>query len=345
MGRQPRVVDDLDEAALVHRIQRGCHPRGRAHAAHVTIGIGDDAAVLDLSGDESLVVSADLAVEGVDFEFGSFPADAVGHRALAQNLSDLAAMGARPLGFTLSLGCHPGMPLARLDRLVDGMGRCARAFGCPLLGGDLSAAPSVLLAITVLGATPRGSALTRSGARPGEVIWVTGCLGGASMALAYLRTRRRVVAVSAGALVRSCARSMRGALQRYLLPEPRVVLGQRLRAVVSACIDVSDGLARDLDRLCRSSRVGAELDAGALPLAPGADLETALGSGEEFELLFTAPLRETGDVQRAAAEARVAAWPIGQIVRRRGVRVDGVAVDPLGFEHFGPNHTGSEKEV
>ncbi len=240
----------------------------------IALGIGDDAALLRVRAGEEVVVTTDALVESVHFDFAQETPRVAGRRAIAANLSDLAAMGARPLGFVVALAAPEATPVAHALGLARGMLDLAVRFGCPLVGGNLARAREISLAITVLGAVRRGRALLRSGARAGDRMFVTGTLGGA--ALARARGRVRVAA------------------------EPRVAAGRSLAGIrgVGACIDVSDGLAADLAHVCRASQVAVRIDPSRLPTPPGFAAACAragcdpralaLAGGEDYELLFTA---------------------------------------------------------
>jgi thiamine-monophosphate kinase len=275
----------------------------------VLLGPGDDAALLRPPPGEELVATVDAVVEGVHFDRRFTPAD-VGWKALAVNLSDLAAMGARPLWALVALGVPPGTPPARLAGVARGLGACARAFGIAVAGGNVTRAPALSLTVTVVGAAPRGRALRREGARPGDAVLVSGALGEAALGL------------EPGAAASLARRQRR--------PVPRLALGQALVGLASAAIDVSDGLVQDLGHLCRASGVGASLRLAELPLSPAYRRATAgradpwgpaLSGGEDYELCVTVPVRR---VARALAAARAVATPlcvIGTVTRARGVQV------------------------
>jgi thiamine-monophosphate kinase len=312
---------DAGEFAVIDRIERAVRRAGGAHTG-VVLGIGDDAAVLRLRAGEDLVVSTDAAVEDVHFRFASEAPRSIGRRALAAALSDLAAMGARPLGVVAALAAPPSLSLACVDGITRGLVDGARRWNAPLVGGNLARARQTALTLTVLGAVRRGRALTRDRARVGDRIFVTGRLGGTALAVAR---------AAAGAQLRAA-------------PEPRLAAGialARLRGV-GACIDVSDGLVADLGHLLRASGVGAEIDPARVPRPAGfaaacgrlgLDPERlALAGGEDYELLFT--LRR-GAPAAGVVERRLGlpVAEIGRILRGRGVRAPGTRT-LQGFRHF-----------
>ncbi len=309
---------DIGELGLIDRIQRAAAGVARPG---VVIGIGDDAAVLRARPGEDLVVTTDALVEDVHFRWAHEGPATIGRRALAASLSDLAAMGARPLGCVLALAAPVDLAAARLRGLIGGLLREAQRYGCPLVGGNVSRARETSLSVTALGGVARGRALTRSAARAGDVIWVTGALGGA--ALERLRAERG-----------------QGRVRR--VPEPRLAAGRalgRLRGA-GACIDLSDGLEADLERVLEASGAGAEIDARSVPRPRGfpaacarlgVDPERlALGGGEDYELLFTT--RTSLDPSALARRLGVRVTPVGRITRRRRRRASGRPV--RGWRHF-----------
>ena len=311
MGRMPRLertLADLGESALIRRIaKRAGQPSGKIWPT----AIGDDAAILRPGKAEDLVLSTDAQVEGVHFRFRRESPRTIGRRALAVNLSDLAAMGARPVGALLSLCAPPEMALSVFDGIIAGFLDESRRFDCPLVGGNLSRAQNCSLTVTVVGRVKRGRALSRQGLRPGDRLFVTGVLGAA--ALARLRADRS-------------GRPLRR------VPEPRIEAGLALArsGQVRACIDVSDGLASDLDHLLEGGKLGAEIDLDRLPaprgfrrgcLELGLDPATVLvGGGEDYELLFglaaTSPL---ADSKRLTRRLGVPVTDIGRVVRAPGL--------------------------
>jgi thiamine-monophosphate kinase len=300
----------------------------------VALGIGDDCALLTPSPGHQLAISSDMLVEGRHF-FPDVDPEALGHKALAVNLSDLAAMGARPLGFTLALA----LPQADDDWLAgfsDGLLALADVHGCPLVGGDTTRG-QLNLCITVFGEVAPGQALRRDAARAGDELWMSGCTGEARLALERLRgTGWALASQDDEARCR----------QRLERPEPRLALGQALAGVAHAAIDLSDGLSGDLGHILAASGVGAEIDLAALPVAPAlkalpeaARLECLLNGGDDYELLFTAPASARDEVLRASAAAGTPVQRIGRITTEAGLQLlgpDGRAqpVSARSYDHF-----------
>lgn len=297
----------------------------------VVLGIGDDAAILAPPAHHELVVSTDTLVAGVHFPASTAAAD-VGWKALAVNLSDLAAMGADPAWVTLALTLPDGdaaWPLA----FVDGFAQLAREHRVALVGGDTTRGP-LAITVAVHGFVPRGTALRRDGARAGDAVYVSGTLGDAAAGLA--------VALDDAFAGNAERAALRARLDR---PTPRVALGVALRGIASACIDVSDGLVADLGHIARRSGVGAVIDIDALPvsvaLAACADIaqraDWLLRGGDDYELCFTVPADRTADAERAAANTGVAITRIGTVDAAAGVRdTAGRALDAArgGWDHF-----------
>lgn len=303
------------------------------------LGIGDDCALLDVRPGEELAVTTDLSIAGRHFRLDWHPPESVGHRTLARGLSDLAAMGARPLAAFLSLGVPRDLTVRRgrkgswTDRFMNGLFELADAHQTPLAGGDLAESPVAVADIVLAGAVPAGEALRRSGARPGDLLYVTGSLGGSAAGLDRLSRTKRQPRVGSG---RSSAE-----LTAHLFPQPRVVQGLALRrrGLAKAAIDLSDGLSTDLNHLCEESGVQAVIEKDALPIAMGATLEQALNGGEDYELLFTA--RPFVHMPRSIAGVTITR--IGRMNRRVGGRASVVMeagstttpVEPRGWQHFG----------
>lgn len=307
------------------------HFTGRgARREDVLAGVGDDGALLIAPQDGTLVLALDTLVDGVHFPTG-FDARFVGHRALAVNLSDLAAMGARPRAFTLAVGL-PEVDEAWLGAFCEGLFAIADRYRCELIGGDTTRGPRTVC-ITVFGEVPEGAALRRDAAQPDDDLWVSGSLGAAAFAV-HERNAGRALAADDEALRR---------LER---PEPRVALGLSLRHVARAAIDVSDGLLGDLAHIVDRSRVGAEVDWPEVPVAarlaalPEASrCRFALSGGDDYELLFTAAPENRIAIAAIGERLAVPLARIGRIVpgcavRVRDARGRALPVEVHGFDHF-----------
>ena len=312
--QNPSTLADVGESALISRIARlaGGTP-GRDWA----LRIGDDAAILRPRKGEELVLSVDAQVEGTHFRMGREPARTIGRRALAVNLSDLAAMGARPVGALLSLCAPPDALLSDFDAIVRGFVAEGARVGCPLVGGNLSRAPFWTLDVTVVGGCVAGKALRRRGLRDGDGLFVTGVLGRG--ALARLRADAEAAAGGAGRL--------------SYVPTPRIEAGGRLARMkgARACLDVSDGLTTDLANLLSADGYGAEIDADSLPStrgfagqcrALGLDpLEVQALGGEDYELLFAfRSTRNSGLSGMLSKQLGVPVTRIGTITTEKGIR-------------------------
>jgi thiamine-monophosphate kinase len=316
--------------------------RAAAPGSQTTVlGIGDDCALVQPSAGMQLAISTDMLVEGRHF-FPAADALALGHKCLAVNLSDIAAMGARPLAFTLALA----LPAARDDWLgpfSTGLLALADLHGCELIGGDTTKGP-LTISITIFGEVPAGSALRRDAAQAGDDIWVSGTLGDARLALAGYRNE---IALDAA--------DQQAAGLRMHRPTPRIALGLALRGIAHAAIDISDGLSGDLGHILQRSGVGAVLDVDALPAGPvlrrqarALQRRFTLAGGDDYELCFTAPSAKRDAVLRAAASCHddaqngLAATPvtrIGSIEHTPGLRLrdsHGAALDIAvsSFDHF-----------
>jgi thiamine-monophosphate kinase len=300
----------------------------------VALGIGDDCALLSVPRGKQLAVSMDVLVADVHFPAAADPA-LIAQRALAVNLSDLAAMGASPLCFTLGLTL-PGADAAWLDAFARGLRESALQYGCPLAGGNLTRGP-LQICIQVQGLVPAGSALLRSGARVGHDVYVSGEPGRAGLALEWLQGR-----------CQGLSPEQEDELNRaYYHPEPRLALGQALRGCASAAQDVSDGLLADLGHLAAASKVLITVDIAAIPLAgiltatrSSTDVfRLALTAGDDYELVFTAPARKKAAIARAAKAAGVRVSRIGKVNKGSGVEVIDLTGRPMtfsekGYEHF-----------
>jgi len=322
----------LSEKRLIERIRR------RAHGSRLLVaGIGDDCAILRVPPGHELLVTTDFSIEGVHFRRDWHPPELIGRRCLTRGLSDIAAMGGEPRAAFLSLAVAGNVPQNWVDRFLTGLLDLASEFKVPLAGGDTAQSDHGIQAdIVVVGSVPRGTAVLRPGARPGDKIYVTGELGGAAAELAQLRKSKPVKSTTWQKY------------SQYLCPHPRIAVGKilRRRRIASAMIDLSDGLSMDLEHICHESHVGAEIDASAIPHArsqqyvgeknPAAiALEFALHGGDDYELLFTSS---------AAVPVRIAGVQvtcIGRILPSSGMRMRLIDADgksrPLkaaGWEHF-----------
>lgn len=324
----PTAPARLGEFELIARYFTRPTPRA-------VLGVGDDCALLAPRPGMHLAVSTDLLVEGRHF-LSTVAPRRLGHKALAVNLSDLAACGAQPLAFTLALSL-PRADEAFVAPLAEGLFALAQAHGIELVGGDTTAGP-LTLCITVFGEVPAGAALLRSGARPGDALWVSGTLGDARLALEVFR--------GTVALGGADFEHTRTALEQ---PQPRVALGLALRGVASAAIDLSDGLVGDLGHVLERSGVGAEVELARLPRSavlaaqPSAiQARCLLSGGDDYELLFTAPPGAEAAVHAAARQAAVPVTRIGRVTAGGGLQVrdeHGQALDLrdlASFDHFAP---------
>jgi thiamine-monophosphate kinase len=298
----------------------------------VSLGIGDDAALVRVPAGTELVVSVDTIIAGVHFPAATAPAD-VGYRALAVNLSDIAAMGATPAWATLALTL-PAAEESWLEGFCAGFFGLARAHDVMLIGGDTTSGP-LSITVQIMGHVPIGKALLRSGARAGDLIVVSGHVGEAAAGLELLEQRAATDQRYRDRLV-----------ARFLRPEPRVALGLALRDVASAAIDISDGLGADLTHILEASGVGARLELDSLPISEALAacfdsqraLELAFGGGDDYELCVTVPAQRAQLLTEIAASSGCPLTRVGVIEAQPGLRsiLKGVAVTPVqrGFQHF-----------
>jgi thiamine-monophosphate kinase len=307
----------VQERQLVEKITRALLP-ARAASSRLKLGIGDDAALVSAGGHVEWVLSCDTFLEDVHFRMQTHPPDSVGFKALTRATSDLAAMGATPRYFLLTLALPTARTGAWLDAFLNGVARASRELGITVIGGDTSRSRTVFVSITVLGEIAPGRELTRSGAHPGDIIYVSGKLGRAQLGLELvLRGHAR-------------NRQLRALTQPHLYPKIRIELGSWLakQRVATSAMDLSDGLSTDLARLCTASQVGAKIYTSKVPSAavPAAaarklgnrksdPLDRALHGGEDYELLFTVSPRQASKLGRAPGAAALTA--IGEITRNR----------------------------
>jgi thiamine-monophosphate kinase len=331
MPRKPQSEDSIlrkiaDRARLFHE------PSGPS----VTLGIGDDAALFRPKPGQETILTSDWFLEGTHFLRQKHSPDAVGWKCLARAVSDVAAMGGTPRCFLLSLALPESHTGAWLDRFLAGLGRASRKFQCGMAGGDTTRRDEVLINVTVVGEVRVGCAALRSGARPGDILHVSGCLGEAEFGLLILR-RYREKAVSRNPAVR-----------KHLYPEPRLALGQWLvkNGLASAMMDLSDGLSGDLPRLCAASRAGVLLKQSKIPRLHVLDtalnhhpdsLQLALHGGDDYELLFTVPPRKVRRLPKTFQGVPLTA--IGEITRRRELLIlkengDAMQLKPRGWDPF-----------
>ena len=300
------------------------------------LDLADDAALLDPPPGRQLVLAADAMVAGVHF-LPDDPPESIGRKLLRVNLSDLAAMGATPLGYLMTTALPRDLPADWLGRFVDGLAADQAEFGLSVLGGDTVSTPGpISLSLTILGTVAPGAALRRTGARPGDAIWVSGTIGDGALGLRVLQGK--LAADAAGHLA-----------DRYRLPRPRLALGQALAGVARAAMDVSDGLVQDLGHLCRAGGCGAVLRAADLPLSPAARALVAadpalaalcLTGGDDYELIFAAPAEADALVAARAAAAGVPVTRIGNfapgpaVVRVLDAAGAEVVLPRAGWSHF-----------
>jgi thiamine-monophosphate kinase len=308
----------LPERQLISQLRRRFGSGGR----DIALGIGDDCAILPVKRGEELLVTTDFSLEGVHFRREWQSPECIGHRCLARGLSDIAAMGGRPIAAFLSLALPSGISLKWVDKFSIGLQTLARKHQVELAGGDTAQSPGGVLAdISVIGSVQKGKALLRSGARPGDQIYVTGDLGESAAAFQLLSTGK----------IR----------KRDVFPNPRLAVGEWLRThhSASSAIDISDGLSTDLAHICEESGAGARIEAEVIPIHPKARLldnaiELALHGGEDYELLFTAPRSRRVPLHIAGVKIT----RIGEMVRGRNLQIvrNGKVerLVPLGWEHF-----------
>ena len=301
------------------------------------LGLSDDAAFIKPPPGCEQVLKADAIVGGVHF-FNDDPAQAIASKALRVNLSDLAAKGATPLGFLVSLALPKDIDEAWLKSFADGLREDAATYKCPLFGGDTVRTPGpVMVSVSMFGSVPEGMMVRRAGAKPGDKVFVTGTIGDAALG----------VKLRQGAAWPLPDAQREHLLSRYLLPRPRSALTEAVRHYASASMDVSDGLVGDFAKLCRVSGVAADIDVARVPLSDAgravlaADQkarETALTGGDDYEILCTVPPAKVDRFRVAAMAAKVAVSEIGTIGEGDGVRFLGADGAPLAFAHGAFSH-------
>lgn len=305
-----------DENQLLSRIAQALAVESGIRNSRLKLGIGDDAALYAPRRGYETILTCDWFLEGTHFLRNLHPADAIGWKCLARAVSDVVAMGGIPRCFLLSLALPSSRTGRWLDEFLRGLRRASRQFGCALAGGDTTRQELILINVSVVGEVRAGRAVLRSGASPGDPIYVSGRLGEAELGLRLLK--------NAKARAKPSDRSLR----KHLYPEPRLKLGQWLaeKRIASAMMDLSDGLSSDLSRLCAASGVGARIEGGKLPvvkppasyLRGGADpLKSALDGGDDYELLFTVPKAKTSLLPRSFEG--VTLTQIGEATRQKKI--------------------------
>jgi len=301
----------INENALVARIERAFR---LAKLSPLVVALGDDAAVWSPKPGHDAILTCDWFLQHSHFLLRKHPADAIGWKCLARAVSDIAAMGGKPRCFLLSLALPVSLTGKWLSSFLAGLRRAADRLGCELAGGDTTRQDKVLISITVIGEVRRRRAILRSGARPGDLVFVSGTLGEAEVGLRQLRRGRGM------------AKATNDALRKHLYPQPRLALGQWLaeNRLATAMMDLSDGLSADLPRLCAASRIGAHINGNSLPVTPLAQTlnarELALNGGDDYELLFTVARRNATRLPRNFQGLRLT--HIGEITRERKILLE-----------------------
>ena len=301
------------------------------------LGLTDDAAFITPPPGSEIVLKTDAIIGGVHF-FPEDDAATVAQKALRVNLSDLAAKGATPLGYLLSLALPREIGEAWLARFTQGLREDAERYGCPLFGGDTDRTPGpIMISVAMFGSVPAGTMVRRAGAKLGDFVFVSGSIGDAALGLVLRK----------GVDVPLSEAQRRHLASRYLLPQPRNALAEAVRLNASASMDVSDGLAGDFAKLCRVSRVGAEVDATRVPLSEAARaviaadpalLKTALSGGDDYEIVCTVPPAKADGFRAAAEAAGVPVSEIGRVVAGEGARFRGADGQPLVFDRASFSH-------
>jgi thiamine-monophosphate kinase len=301
------------------------------------LGLSDDAAFITPPPGCDLVLKTDAIIGGVHF-FAEDSAHTVASKALRVNLSDLAAKGARPLGFLLSLALPAGIDDRWLTNFAEGLRSDSVLYGCPLFGGDTDRTPGpITVSIAMFGSVPVGTMVRRAGAKPGDRVFVSGTIGDAALGLAVRKGKDWKLSEA----------QRQHLIARYLLPQPRNALAEAVRKHASAAMDVSDGLAGDFAKLCRISQVGASIDVERIPLSDAAKAvlaadpamrETMLTGGDDYEIVCTVPPSKVESFRAAAQTANVAVAEIGEIVAGEGARFVGSDGEPLSFKRAAFSH-------
>ncbi|MDB6060091.1 MAG: thiamine-monophosphate kinase [Verrucomicrobiaceae bacterium] len=315
----------IGEFALIEKYFTGI-----GHSSHIDLGVGDDCALITPPAGHQLAISVDTLVADVHFPALGNP-ELIAQKALRSNLSDLAAMGAQPLAFTLALTL-PNSNEKWLAAFSRGLRACAQEFDIALIGGDTTRGPQHVITIQVMGSIPNGSALTRSGANVGDIIFITGTLGDARAALDYLSTP-----------MQKLNKAQQFFLQRYYTPTPRVQFAQSLRGIANSAIDISDGLSADLTHILERSNVGAQIELENLPISTALKIHNdaqqfALHGGDDYELCFTAAKSRVEEITALAQKFSIPITAIGEIFKDSGLfaRANG-NLQPIisaGYTHF-----------
>lgn len=314
----------LGEFDLIHRFfKTGADAMGSENGQSIALGIGDDCALIKPLPGEEIAITSDMLVEGRHFFAGADPS-LLGQKALAVNLSDLAAMGARPLGFTLSIAL-PSANVAWLEAFAQGLFEIAKLYSCPLIGGDTTAGP-LTLSITAFGSIPKGKAMRRSGAKPSHDIWVSGTVGDARLALAALRHE-----------ITLSSNDLEQVEHRMHQPSPRVELGIQLRNIASAALDISDGLLGDLQHILHQSQVDAQVYLDQLPKSAtlrkqGEDMQNQFAAcgGDDYEICFTARKHQRDAIDQLSKALGLPLTRIGQILEKKNANVKIELLDEKG---------------
>ncbi len=339
MTRELQVAD-IGEFALIDRL-RSVLPAGALELDGEGLGIGDDAAVWTPPPDGDLVVTTDALVEGIHFRLDWTDWESLGHKMLAVNISDIAAMGGTPRLATIVLGLRGSELVTDLEAMYRGAGRLGSAHSVAIAGGDIVRSPhGLVISVTLIGSVPHGKAITRAGARPGDLIVVSGTLGASAAGMALIAAGNDATAT--GPMLRAA----------HLRPNPRVALGKLLAAAgVTAAMDLSDGLLGDLPKILTASGVAARLDLDQIPVIPAVRAlfpdrwrEFALRGGEDYELLMTVPPDRFGEFEMMARDigatltvvGRIEAGPPGEMVLWDGERQ--IDAEPGAWDHFAPLH-------
>lgn len=334
----PETLKNLGEFGFIDKLRESLKSKNPA----VKLGIGDDAAIFKPTAGHELIFTTDMLVEGRHFDFKFITPWQLGAKTMAVNISDCAAMGARPTVAVVSLGVPKDYPVADLESFYDGMKSWGESFGAQIVGGDTVGSDKFVVNIAMIGEVEAGRALTRGGAKVGDALFVTGTLGDSSAGLHSLQHPSAKTQEIASLLVK-----------RHLTPLPRFTVGRELssKRLATSAIDISDGLSSEVHHLCEGSGLGAEVHEEALPLSPSLlqyceaksldPLDFALGGGEDYELLFTVPLNRIAEaLQKLPAETGVAVKSIGRMVpkakgvsfiTRKGQKIPLIA---KGFDHF-----------